>query len=278
MGHLKMLGAVQPFLSGGASKTINLPNDATVEDIEKIYLEAWQLGIKSVALYRDGCKASQPFETGKGKHGAPAAPRTRRGSAFPTSGRRSRTTSRSAATTATSRSGSTPTAGPARSSSGSRRKARRSTGSWIRSGSRCRWRSSTECRSKDLVRKLAHLRFEPAGATNNPKIRFAKSIPDYVARWLAIEFLTEDERRAIGLEGPADENGNGHAAAATPKTLAGSQTVKFETKALDSFSGDESGRGGVSEDSPSCHICGGIMVRSGTCYACTVCGATSGCS
>ncbi len=131
---------------------------------------------------------------------------------------------------------------------------------------------------KDLVRKLAHLRFEPAGATNNPRIRFAKSIPDYVARWLAIEFLTEDERRAIGLEGPTAENGNGHAAAATPKTLAGSQTVKFETKALDSFSGDESGRGGVSEDSPSCHICGGIMVRSGTCYACTVCGATSGCS
>ena len=64
---------------------------------------------------------------------------------------------------------------------------------------------------KDLVRKLAHLRFEPAGATNNPRIRFAKSIPDYVARWLALEFLTEDERRAIGLEGPAEGNGNGHA-------------------------------------------------------------------
>src|SRR5271170_2473799 len=75
MGHLKMLGAVQPFLSGGASKTINLPSDATVEDIEKIYLEAWRLGIKSVALYRDGCKASQPFETGKGKAGAPGGPR-----------------------------------------------------------------------------------------------------------------------------------------------------------------------------------------------------------
>ncbi|MCI4321609.1 MAG: vitamin B12-dependent ribonucleotide reductase, partial [Thermoplasmata archaeon] len=67
MGHLKMLGAVQPFLSGGASKTSNLPNDASVEDIETIYLEAWKLGIKSVALYRDGCKASQPYETGKGR-------------------------------------------------------------------------------------------------------------------------------------------------------------------------------------------------------------------
>src|SRR5580658_6323111 len=76
MGHLKMLGAVQPFLSGGASKTINLPNDATVEDIERIYLEAWRLGIKSVALYRDGCKASQPFETGQGRTAAAGDPRT----------------------------------------------------------------------------------------------------------------------------------------------------------------------------------------------------------
>ncbi len=100
MGHLKMLGAVQPFLSGGASKTINLPNEATVEDIEKIYLEAWRLGIKSVALYRDNCKASQPFDTGQGKT-VPGDSRTRRGNAFPTSGRRSRTTSRSAVTTAT---------------------------------------------------------------------------------------------------------------------------------------------------------------------------------
>jgi len=134
---------------------------------------------------------------------------------------------------------------------------------------------------KDLVRKLAHLRFEPAGATNNPKIRFAKSIPDYVARWLALEFLTEDERRAIGLEGPPEGNGNGHApAAASGGKSAASRpttTVKFETRALDAFSA-EIPSGGVSEDAPACALCGGIMVRSGTCYACTVCGSTSGCS
>ncbi|EQD49718.1 hypothetical protein B2A_07559, partial [mine drainage metagenome] len=111
--------------------------------------------------------------------------------------------------------------------------------------------------------------------TNNPRIRFAKSIPDYVARWLATEFLTEDDRRAIGLEGPAAEGGSGPgsapAAAAKP---AATQTVKFETKPLDAFVAAPPSRGGVSEDSPSCHVCGGIMVRSGTCYACTVCGAT----
>ena len=132
---------------------------------------------------------------------------------------------------------------------------------------------------KDLVRKLAHLRFEPAGATNNPKVRFAKSIPDYVARWLALEFLTEDERRSIGLEGPAEANGNGHGAppagAAKPSAARAPTTVKFETPSLDTFTAPT---GGVSEDAPSCAQCGGIMVRSGTCYACTVCGSTSGCS
>ena len=128
---------------------------------------------------------------------------------------------------------------------------------------------------KDLVRKLAHLRFEPAGATNNARIRFAKSIPDYVARWLALEFLTEDVRRSIGLENAPEGNGNGHGAAAPALE---SQTVKLETRRLDSFSPERSNEGASSEDAPSCAICGGIMVRSGTCYACTVCGSTSGCS
>jgi ribonucleoside-diphosphate reductase alpha chain len=133
---------------------------------------------------------------------------------------------------------------------------------------------------KDLVRKLAHLRFEPAGATNNPRVRFAKSIPDYVARWLALEFLTEEERRAIGLEGPAEGNGNGHLPTPSATGKGGAlpaQTVKFETRPLDAFT-PESATGSTSEDAPSCAVCGGIMVRSGTCYACTVCGSTSGCS
>jgi ribonucleoside-diphosphate reductase alpha chain len=278
MGHLKMLGAVQPFLSGGASKTINLPNDATVEDIERIYLEAWRLGIKSVALYRDGCKASQPFETGKGRTAGAAGVR-----------------------------------GPARERLPDERKAithHFSVGGhdgYVTVGlypdgrvGEIFFRVTKEGSTvnglmdslgismsmalqhgvplKDLVRKLAHLRFEPAGATNNAKIRFAKSIPDYVARWLANEFLTEDERRAIGLEGPAEPNGNGHGTAAAPsKAGAASLTQKFETRPLDAFDAGGLG-GGVSEDAPSCAQCGGIMVRSGTCYACTVCGSTSGCS
>jgi ribonucleoside-diphosphate reductase alpha chain len=281
MGHLKMLGAVQPFLSGGASKTINLPNDATVEDIEKIYLESWHLGIKSVALYRDGCKASQPFETGKGRVAARVGPRGPSRERLPDE--------RKAITHHFSVGGHDgyvtvglyPDGRPGEIFFRVTKEGSTVNGLMDSLGISMSMALQHGVPLKDLVRKLAHLRFEPAGATNNPKIRFAKSIPDYVARWLAIEFLPEDDRRAIGLEAPAEGNGNGHSApapASAKGTPAASQTVKFETRALDSFEGGAGPSGGISEDAPSCAICGGIMVRSGTCYACTVCGSTSGCS
>ena len=281
MGHLKMLGAVQPFLSGGASKTINLPNDATVEDIERIYLEAWRLGIKSVALYRDGCKASQPFETGKGRAagGPPVGPRGPARERLPDE--------RKAITHHFSVGGHDgyvtvglyPDGRPGEIFFRVTKEGSTVNGLMDSLGISMSMALQHGVPLKDLVRKLAHLRFEPAGATNNPRIRFAKSIPDYVARWLALEFLTEDERRSIGLEGPTEGNGNGHGTAPAPGAKSGEavrpSTAKFETPPLDAFS---EGAGGVSEDAPSCAICGGIMVRSGTCYACTVCGSTSGCS
>jgi ribonucleoside-diphosphate reductase alpha chain len=274
MGHLKMLGAVQPFLSGGASKTINLSNDATVEDIERIYLEAWQLGIKSVALYRDGCKASQPYETGKGKAAAATGARAPARERLPDE--------RKAITHHFSVGGHDgyvtvglyPDGRPGEVFFRVTKEGSTVNGLMDSLGISMSMALQHGVPLKDLVRKLAHLRFEPAGATNNSKIRFAKSIPDYVARWLALEFLTEEERRSIGLEAPVAENSNGHGNGAPSGTAA---TVKFETRPLDLF-GQSPAVGGVSEDSPSCHICGGIMVRSGTCYACTVCGATSGCS
>jgi ribonucleoside-diphosphate reductase alpha chain len=280
MGHLKMLGAVQPFLSGGASKTINLPNDATVEDIEKIYLEAWRLGIKSVALYRDNCKASQPFETGQGKAVSAAGPRGPARERLPNERKAVTHHFEVGGHDGYVTVGLYPDGRPGEIFFRVTKEGSTVNGLMDSLGLAMSMALQHGVPLKDLVRKLAHLRFEPAGATNNPKIRFAKSIPDYVARWLANEFLTEEERRAIGLEGPASENGNGHGAPAAggAKAAPASQTVKFETKPLDAFSPEGGGSGGVSEDSPSCHVCGGIMVRSGTCYACTVCGATSGCS
>ncbi len=272
MGHLKMLGAVQPFLSGGASKTINLPNEATVEEIERIYLEAWRLGIKSVALYRDGCKASQPYETATGKAAAGARPARREKLPdarhaithhFQVGGHDGYVTV-----------GLYPDGRPGEIFFRVTKEGSTVNGLMDSLGISMSMALQHGVPLKDLVRKLAHLRFEPAGATNNPKIRFAKSIPDYVARWMANEFLTEEERRSMGLEAAAE----GEKAAAPRPTVAAS-AVKFETRPLDDFAREPSaGPGTTSEDAPSCHICGGIMVRSGTCYACTVCGATSGCS
>ncbi len=279
MGHLKMLGAVQPFLSGGASKTINLPHDASVEDIERIYLEAWRLGVKSVALYRDGCKASQPFETGKGRTPAAAVPAVRAPA-------RERLPDERKAITHHFQVGGHdgyvtvglyPDGRPGEVFFRVTKEGSTVNGLMDSLGISMSMALQHGVPLKDLVRKLAHLRFEPAGATNNPKVRFAKSIPDYVARWLAYEFLTEDDRRAIGLEALAD-SGNGHGASPPPAKAPPATVVKFETKPLDSFGEGGSPAGGVTDDAPSCHVCGGIMVRSGTCYACTVCGATSGCS
>jgi ribonucleoside-diphosphate reductase alpha chain len=282
MGHLQMLGAVQPFLSGGASKTINLPNDATVEDIEKIYLEAWRLGVKSVALYRDGCKASQPYETGKRAAAGPV------GALKPS--RERLPDERDAITHHFSVGGHDgyvtvglyPDGRPGELFFRVTKEGSTVNGLMDSLGISMSMALQHGVPLKDLVRKLAHLRFEPAGATNNPKIRFAKSIPDYVARWLAVEFLTEAERRSIGLEGPAEGNGNGHGngngnGGGTGKPSTTASPATFQTKPLDAFS-PPTELHLTDEDAPSCHVCGGIMVRSGTCYACTVCGATSGCS
>jgi ribonucleoside-diphosphate reductase alpha chain len=271
MGHLKMLGAVQPFLSGGASKTINLPNAATVEDIERIYLEAWRLGIKSVALYRDGCKASQPFETGATK-AATAGPRGPARERLPDERQAVTHHFQVGGHDGYVTVGLYPDGRVGEIFFRVTKEGSTVNGLMDSLGISMSMALQHGVPLKDLVRKLAHLRFEPAGATNNPKVRFAKSIPDYVARWLALEFLSEEERRSIGLENPAEANGNGHG-----PPPAGPTTVRFETRPLDAF-GAGSVAGGTSEDAPSCAVCGGIMVRSGTCYACTVCGSTSGCS
>src|SRR5208282_4688149 len=230
----------------GASKTINLPNDATVEDIEKIYLEAWKLGIKSVALYRDGCKASQPFETGKGRATAPVGPRGPARERLPDE--------RKAITHHFSVGGHDgyvtvglyPDGRPGELFFRVTKEGSTVNGLMDSLGISMSMALQHGVPLKDLVRKLAHLRFEPAGATNNPKIRFAKSIPDYVARWLAYEFLTEADRRSIGLEGPAAEsNGNGHG---NVPAILPSTTAKFETKPLDAFVEPS---GGSQEDAPA---------------------------
>ncbi len=271
MGHLKMLAAVQPFLSGSASKTINLPESATVEDVERIYQEAWKLGCKCVSIYRDGCKASQPYETARSSRETLAAPVSRHRLPdvreamthhFSVGGHDGYVTV-----------GLYPDGRPGEIFFRVTKEGSTVNGLMDALGISMSMALQHGVPLKDLVRKLAHMRFEPAGATNNPDVRFARSIPDYVARWLALRFLTPAERRSIGLETTeeAHEAPNASAAAATA-----SVAVSYKGKPLEAFSSE--GPVDRSEDAPLCPICGGIMIRSGTCYACTQCGATSGCS
>lgn len=265
MGHLKMLASVQPFLSGSASKTINLPGEATVEDIEQIYLKAWKMGCKCVSIYRDGCKASQPYETttkarpeltpakkAVARHKLPDS-RNARTHHFSVGGHDGYVTV-----------GLYEDGRPGEIFFRVTKEGSTVNGLMDSLGISMSMALQHGVPLKDLVRKLAHMRFEPAGATNNPNIRFAKSIPDYVARWLAMEFMTPEERRNIGLETTEEAH-------APPPTT----SITVQAKPLEAFAEATVDR---SEDAPSCHLCGGIMIRSGTCYACTQCGATSGCS
>ena len=209
MGHIKMVGATQPFLSGAISKTVNVPKEATVEEIEQAYIDSWRLGAKAVSIYRDGSKRTQPLNTSQrqsrpGERGSRCEAPRRRGRSCPTSGTPSRTSSTSPATRATSRSASTRTACRARSSSSWRRKGRPSRALPTPSRRRSRYALQYGVPLQDLVDKFSHVRFEPSGMTKNPDVRFAKSIVDYIFRWMATKFLSQDAQYRAGVNNRED--------------------------------------------------------------------------
>jgi ribonucleoside-diphosphate reductase alpha chain len=260
MGHVRMMAASQPFLSGAISKTVNMPNDSTVEEIEQTYLEAWKLGLKAIAIYRDGCKRTQPLATGAAGHAAAVAAQLRRtklpdtresvthkfsvgghegyitvgqyedgqpGEIFLTLGKAGSTLSGFADAFATAVSFA------------------------LQHGVELHF----------LVDKFTHVRFEPSGFTGNREIPIAKSIVDYVFRWLALRYLPEEQRPAAPTE-PA----NGSEFEAESGALIGDLKDREHAVFI------------AQADAPPCHECGSIMVRNGACYACANCGATSGCS
>jgi len=242
-GHIKMVAAVQPFLSGAVSKTINVPREATPDDIAAAYLDAWKLGVKCVAIYRDGCKRTQPLNTRASesgdeprRHHLPAE-RHSFTHKFSVAGNEGYVTvgmfedgQPGELFVVMSKDGST-LAGLMNAFSTSISIALQY-GVPIRA----------------LIEKFSHVRFEPAGFTPNPNIPMAKSIVDYLFRWLALKFLTPEEQKRIGVVNPSSEVQNN----------------------LD--------HAGPQDDAPTCSDCGSIMVRSGVCYRCPNCGITSGCS
>jgi ribonucleoside-diphosphate reductase alpha chain len=319
MGHIKMMGAVQPFISGAISKTVNMPNEVTVEDIEEAYIQAWRLGIKALAIYRDGSKTAQALRT-DAQQGVPVADAA---GLYSDEQVKALVAAEIDEAVAAAVAKAKAEAGPARHRMPRERQSithKFSIGGhegYItagqyedgtvgeifltdigKEGSTMRGMMNSFATAisislqygvplETLVRKFAYMRFEPEGITTNPEIPFAKSMPDYIMRWLASRFLDADTQEdlgiltpevrarkmgqdtALGMEGgTAGPTNGGGGATATPKAPTSAMTdtppvVPARMAGLDL--------------GPACGQCGGIMQRTGSCYTCPSCGNNTGC-
>ncbi len=262
LGHLRMMGAVQPFISGAISKTINMPTDATVEDISSAYLEAWRLGVKAVAIYRDGCKRTQPLNTAKGKvskttAGATDAEPTRRRLGQDCQSIRHKFDI--AGHEGYIHVGLYDDGSPGEIFIKIAKEGSTISGLMDTIGILTSMALQYGVPLDVLVNKFSHVRFEPSGFTKNPDIPIAKSLIDYMFRFIGAKFLDSDGQAAAGIRSFEGEEIANRAATA----------VQTEVDAL-GFS--------PQSDAPSCADCGAIMIRNGSCYKCLNCGATSGCS
>jgi ribonucleoside-diphosphate reductase alpha chain len=279
MGHIKMMAAVQPFLSGAISKTVNMPTDATPDDIQQAYVEGWKLGLKAIAVYRDGCKRSQPLTTSKeeakGAGEAPArAAAAPAGEARPA--RRKLPDERHAITHKFQIAGHEGyiTVGMYEDGKpGEIFLVMAKEGSTI-SGLMDAFATSISMALQygvpleALVEKFSHVRFEPSGFTKNPEIPYAKSITDYIFRWLASKFLSAERQEAVGVQ-HSETSLKPHSGPVTP--------VLVQSDRAPGLPGPGPAMK-AQTDAPPCHYCGSIMIRNGSCYRCANCGSTSGCS
>jgi ribonucleoside-diphosphate reductase alpha chain len=273
MGHLRMMGAVQPFLSGAISKTVNLPEDASVDDVMAAYTEGWKLGLKALAVYRDGSKRTQPLNAGKDEGGTVSAldeyrPR-----------RRKLEDERQAFTHKFSIAGHEGylTVGLYQEGlPGEIFLKMAKEGSTI-SGLMDTIATMTSIALqygvplKALVDKFSHTRFEPSGFTNNREIPIAKSVTDYVFRYLG--------NRYIEAEGEIEDADGGSSAGSGTSTAVSVSSAPKPVQVAGAVAGGSGASSFVNQaDAPSCMDCGSIMIRNGACYKCPNCGSTSGCS
>jgi ribonucleoside-diphosphate reductase alpha chain len=278
-GHLKMMGAVQPFISGAISKTINMPAEATVEEVAEAYISAWKLGLKAVAIYRDGSKRIQPLNTSKSKS-ATAAAETARAMASLASeesrvaARRKLPDERKSITHKFDIAGHEGYLTVGMYEDGTpgeifvmmSKQGSTISGLMDSFATAISYALQYGVPLRFLVDKFAHMRFEPSGFTKNPEIPYAKSIVDYLFRWMASKFLDEEFKHQVGIIGAQP------AAGATSAHL-------HVLPTLNDGKDDGTRQTFINQaDAPPCPDCGCIMVRNGACYKCMNCGATSGCS
>jgi ribonucleoside-diphosphate reductase alpha chain len=331
-GHIKMMGAVQPFLSGAISKTVNMPQTSTVEDIAEAYIQAWRLGVKALAIYRDGSKTAQALRTDAQKEvDAKTEAALESGEAIFTE---SEVAERIEAEVAAAvKKALTRSDEPARNRMPRERKSlthKFSLGGhegYItagmyedgtvgeifltdigKEGSTLRGMMNSFATAisislqygvplETLVRKFAYMRFEPEGITTNPEIPFAKSMPDYIMRWLASRFLDSDVQEELGILTPevrakktAEDtatgasggsarpanggNGNG---GAKPDFAVPAAEIQPAAAALTDTPPVLPARLIGLDLGPACNQCGGMMQRTGSCYTCSSCGNNTGC-
>ena len=279
MGHIKMVGATQPFLSGAISKTVNVPKEATIEEIEQAYIDSWRLGAKAVSIYRDGSKRTQPLNTSKDKVG----PGVGTSAAVAEAPRRRRLPDeRNAITHKFDIAGHEGyiTVGlyedglPGEIFIVMAKEGSTISGFADAFAQAISYALQYGVPLQDLVDKFSHVRFEPSGMTKNPDVRFAKSIVDYIFRWMATKFLSQDAQYRAGVNNREDYVVSPEQLPLDVAAAAGaSPTAVITSKQTSSFAAIQN-----QEDAPPCSTCGSIMVRSGSCYKCANCGTTSGCA
>ena len=277
LGHIKMMGATQPFISGAISKTVNVPKEATVEEIMEAYIESWRLGAKAISIYRDGSKRTQPLNTSKDKTQAEVEKVV---ASMGQPVRRRLPDERQSITHKFDIAGHEGyiTVGLFEDGTpGELFLVMAKEGSTI-SGFADAFAQAISYALQFgvplqvLVDKFSHARFEPSGMTRNPDIRFAKSIVDYIFRWLATKFLSPEAQFHAGVNNREERRADDRPAEAPksrgcPSDRRASSTPRMRAAAIQN-----------QEDAPPCSMCGSIMVRSGSCYKCANCGSTSGCA
>lgn len=330
MGHVRMMAAAQPFLSGAISKTVNLPESATVEEIEDVYMQSWKLGLKATAIYRDNCKVGQPLSDGGGKAKKDAADKAAADSAVETKVvekvvyapvRKRLPKSRVSRTTSFTVGGAEGYMTSGAHDDGQLGEV------FLKLGKQ----GSTLAGVMDAfsiavsiglqygvpletyVSKFTNLRFEPAGLTDDPDVRMAQSLMDYVWRRLALDYLTFEERSALGIysaeerqrhletgsyEPLVEETGSAAELVEADSSIAGRveprDEARIETQVVEADIVEASAKPapaeakttaelfekltGTAVDSPLCMTCGTKMRPAGSCYVCEGCGSTSGCS
>jgi ribonucleoside-diphosphate reductase alpha chain len=270
MGHVRMMAGVQPFISGAISKTVNMPEEVTVAEVEDLFVEGWRLGLKAVAIYRNNCKVAQPLsaETRKKDPGAKLAEPVRK--RLPMS-RPSRTTSFTVGdaegyVTA----GEYPEDGIGEIFLKVSKQGSTLSGVMDAFAIAVSLGLQYGVPLEAFAKKFINMRFEPSGITSDPDVRFASSLVDYVFRRLALDYLPAEKREELGIKSVEERkqaiNGGGYAPAEdapAPQPIELEVKERAETKAV---------------DAPLCYSCGSKMQPSGSCYVCTTCGSTSGCS